>query len=513
MSLKNHMKETHTVNPAILIVGAGPAGLTAAAELVKLRGGRGEDITLLEQDPSTVGGISRTVCYKGFRFDIGGHRFFSKNEAICRWWQERLPEDFLCVRRQSRIFYRDRFYDYPLKPWNALSNLGLMESLRCGFSYLRRRLHPIQPERSFQDWVTNRFGSRLFQHFFKSYTEKVWGIPCTEISADWAAQRIKGLSLTRAVCNAFSKPKAGQGVVKTLIDRFQYPRLGPGMMWEKTRDDLLKAGVKIQMGRKVTEIIHQEGAQPNTRQVRSIRTESVSGEKEEWSAEEFILSMPLRETLEALRPLPAEAVQHAAQHLTYRDFITVALWIWHPQKKTSLFRDNWVYIHDPRVQVGRIQNFNNWSLAMVPQPDEGCLTCLGLEYFCNQGDSLWEKPDDELLLLAQNELGQLGILPPRLRPDDASKVQGGCVVRMPKAYPVYGVKYQESLQVIRKELKRYTHLQVCGRNGMHKYNNQDHSMMTGILAAQNVVARSSESEKKELDLWSVNEDSLYQEEG
>jgi protoporphyrinogen oxidase len=510
-TLKANSENTH--KHPIVVVGAGPAGLTAAAECVRLRGGSGEGVTLLEQDPSTVGGISRTVCHKGFRFDIGGHRFFSKNPEIVRWWQERLPEDFLSVRRQSRIFYQGRFYDYPLKPWNALRNLGFLESLLCGLSYVHRRMWPIRPETSFADWVSNRFGNRLFRHFFKTYTEKVWGIPCTEISADWAAQRIQGLSLMRAVWNAFSKPQPGGPVVKTLIDRFQYPRLGPGMMWEQTRDDLLKAGVNIQMGRKVTEILWQNTVpDSDKRRVVSVRTLTPDGKTEDWAGKEFILSMPLRETLQALRPLPPEATQRAARSLLYRDFMTVALLIRQPEKNAVLFPDNWIYIHDNQVQMGRIQNFNNWSLEMVPQPKEGTLTCLGLEYFCNQGDTLWEKPDEELLTLAKRELMQVGIFPSGAVRMPGLRVEDGCVVRMPKAYPVYGMKYRDTLRVIRKELENFSNLQVCGRNGMHKYNNQDHSMMTGLLAARNIADQARPPEKKLFDLWSVNEDSLYQEE-
>lgn len=469
----------------MVIIGAGPAGLTAAAELTC----RGIRPTLLEKDPEYVGGIARTVRYKGWRFDIGGHRFFSKSPEITAWWRQRLPQDFISVRRMSRIFYRGRFFDYPLRAFNALANLGIITSTLCMLSYARARLFPIRPERSFADWVTNRFGKKLFTIFFKTYTEKVWGMPCTEISADWAAQRIKGLSLTKAVWHALfpQKKKSSAGaVVKTLIDTFEYPRLGPGMMWEKTADDLRAAGAELHMGATATGILH-DGSR-----VTAIRARMGDGSERIFPADAVIISMPLQETVHAFDPSLPQPARAAAERLRYRDFLTVALMV----KKKNLFPDNWIYVHDPAVKLGRIQNFNNWSPEMVPDSEA---TCLGLEYFCFEGDGLWTMPDAELIELGKRELAQLGLVHP-------ADVFDGCVVRMPKSYPVYGPGYQDDVAAIRQALAAFPNLQVVGRNGMHKYNNQDHSMMTALLAARNLTGAS-------YDVWKVNTDAEYHEEG
>jgi protoporphyrinogen oxidase len=461
----------------VVIVGAGPARLTAAAELA----GTDCRVTVIEADPEYVGGISRTVRYKGFRFDIGGHRFFSKNPEIVRWWRNRLPHDFLSVRRQSRIFYRRQFYDYPLRPLEALRKLGVFTSCTCVASYLWRRVFPISPEPTFEDWVSNRFGKKLFNIFFKTYTEKVWGMSCHEISADWASQRIKGLSLKEAIINSLRSKKSG-AVIKTLIDEFQYPRLGPGMMWEKTRDDLAAAGITVEMGRRVIEL-HRDAER-----IDFVRTVDVSGRTEDWPADEFIVSMPLRDCVLGMRPRVSPAVEAAARQLGYRDFITVALIL----ECDSLFSDNWIYIHDDSVHVGRVQNFNNWSPEMVPCPG---VTCLGLEYFCSRGDALWEMPDRQLIDLAKAEIGIIGLARPET-------VVDACVVRMEKAYPVYAGTYRDNVRKIRGGLCQVRNLQVAGRNGMHKYNNQDHSMMTGILAARRIRG-------DDRDPWRVNTDAEY----
>jgi protoporphyrinogen oxidase len=469
----------------VLIVGAGPAGLTSGAELVE----HGFEVQILEKDPEFVGGISRTARYKGYRFDIGGHRFFSKSPEITKWWRQRLPHDFIQVRRMSRIFYGGKFYDYPLRAMNALGNLGIWTSGLCMLSYLLARLSPIRPEKSFADWVTNRFGSKLFTIFFKTYTEKVWGMPCHEISADWAAQRIKGLSLLKAVWHALlpadKKGASAKGSIKTLIDRFEYPRLGPGMMWEKTRDDLLKAGAGIHMGLTAAKI-KRAGSR-----ITAIVSEDTAGNQQEWPAEAFILSMPLQETVLKMDPPLADSALAAAKRLRYRDFLTVALMV----RQTNLFPDNWIYVHDPGVRLGRIQNFNNWSPEMVPATDT---TCLGLEYFCFEGDGLWTLSDPELIELGKKELAQLGLVKPE-------SVFDGCVVRMPKSYPVYGPGYQEDLDAIRMELEKLENCQVVGRNGLHKYNNQDHSMMTALLAARNLSGAA-------YNVWKVNTDAEYHEE-
>ncbi len=466
----------------IIIVGAGPAGLTAAAEFI----GSDHAVEVLEADKEYVGGISRTVRYKGFRFDIGGHRFFSKNPEVVRWWKKRLPDDFLSVRRQSRIYYRGRYFDYPLRPGNALGNLGVFTSSLCVVSYLWRRVFPIKPENTFEEWVTNRFGDRLFRIFFKTYTEKVWGMPCSEISADWAGQRIKGLSLKEALLGSLMRKRSGDGVIKTLIDEFQYPRLGPGMMWEKTRDDLAKNGIPVHMGMKVVEIHHGE------RRVTLIRTVNGNGDAQDWKGDEFILSMPLRDCILAMRPGLGGEVETAAKGLKYRDFLTVALMV----DGEDLFSDNWIYIHDAAVRVGRVQNYNNWSPEMVKSPG---VTCLGLEYFCTQGDDLWDKPDADLVELAKTEIEKIGLV-------RAKAVIDSCVVRMEKAYPVYDGGYGDRLKVIREGLSRFSNFQVAGRNGMHKYNNQDHSMMTALIAARRVFGDLR-------DPWKVNTDAEYHESG
>jgi len=482
--LTTSVKSTESSTPSsVLIVGAGPAGLTSGAELVE----NGFNVHILEKDPEFVGGISRTARYKGYRFDIGGHRFFSKSSEITAWWRKRLPDDFIQVRRMSRIYYGGKFYDYPLRAMNALGNLGLWTSGLCMLSYAKSRLFPIHPEKSFADWVSNRFGSLLFNIFFKTYTEKVWGMPCHEISADWAAQRIKGLSLSKAIWHALmpQKKKQGAGLVKTLIDQFEYPRLGPGMMWEKTRDDLLKAGAGIHMGLCAAKI-NRSG-----NRITSITSEDLSGQQKDWSADSFIISMPLQETVLKFNPPLADSAVSAAKRLRYRDFLTVALMI----RQTDIFPDNWIYVHDPSVKLGRIQNFNNWSPEMVPGSDT---TCLGLEYFCFEGDGLWTMSDQDLIDLGKKELRQLGII-------SSDTVFDGCVVRMPKSYPVYGPGYQDDLDAIRAELEKIENLQVVGRNGLHKYNNQDHSMMTALLAARNLSGAN-------YNVWKVNTDAEYHEE-
>ena len=473
-----------TSTKAVVIIGAGPAGLTAAAELVK----NGCQVTVLEKDPDYVGGITRTVQYTGFRFDIGGHRFFSKNREITAWWHERLPNDFIEVRRLSRIYYRGVLFDYPLKALNALFGLGIWTSILCVLSYAKSHLAPIRPEKSFQDWVSNRFGKKLFQIFFKTYTEKVWGMPCDQISADWAAQRIKGLSLINAIWHAIvpHRKKSGAGVVKTLIDTFQYPRLGPGQMWEKTRDDIVRAGGTVHMGEEVTALLWEDD------RVTAAISRNANGELRTVYADQFIVSMPLRECVMALSPAMPEQTLHAADRLKYRDFITVALMI----KGTNLFPDNWIYVHDPTVKLGRIQNFNNWSPEMVPGKD---VTCLGLEYFCFEGDELWNQSDADLLEFAKKEVVKLGFT-------QSDKIFDGCVVRMPKAYPIYGPTYNDDVQTIRCSISQFSNLQVAGRNGMHKYNNQDHSMLTALMAARRINGGL-------LDPWKVNSDAEYHEEG
>jgi protoporphyrinogen oxidase len=469
----------------VVVMGAGPAGLTAAYELFK----HDVPVTILEKDPTQVGGLARTVEHKGYRFDIGGHRFFSKNQEVEDLWTEILGEEMLNRGRLSRIYYRGRFFAYPIKAANALWNLGPIEAVRCLASYAWARVHPVKNPRSLEDWVRNQFGWRLYSIFFKTYTEKVWGISTKELSADWAAQRIKSLDLWLVIRSALlprRKAKNRGEVVTTLIDKFRYPRFGPGQMWERVAEISASKGSPVLFGRSIDRVKHDGGA------VASVVVRTQQGALEEHPGTDFVSSIPIRELIARLDPPAPEAVRRAAESLSYRDFISIALMI----DRADVFPDNWIYIHDPSVKVGRIQNFKNWSPDMVP--DQG-KTCLGLEYFCFEGDGLWNSSDSALIALATKELAQLGISSPE-------QVFDGVVVRQQKAYPVYDDAYQSHVDVIRDYLlSDLPNLHLAGRNGMHKYNNQDHSMMTALLVARNIATGSA------LDPWKVNADAVYHE--
>jgi protoporphyrinogen oxidase len=473
-----------------IIVGAGPAGLTAAYELSK----KGAPVVVLESDPEYVGGLARTVSYHGYRFDIGGHRFFSKSREVEDLWTEILGSDLLQRPRSSKICYRGQFYSYPLRPFEALSKLGLLESSLCVLSFLGARLNPARNPKTFEDWVVNHFGRRLFRIFFKTYTEKIWGRSCREISADWAAQRIKGLSLGAAIKNAVL-PNRESGdraqVVKTLIDTFRYPRLGPGMMWEACARKVRGMGGQILLGRSVVGCRFDPTTSSWT-----ITARTPDGKVEEFRGEHLISSMPIRQLVSQIAPRLPEAAVQAAESLRYRDFLTVGLIL---RDRNRFNNDNWIYVHDPDVKVGRIQNYKAWSPEMVPD-ERYC--CYGLEYFCFEGDGLWNMADDDLLALARKELEQVQLAV-------GADVVDGCVIRQRKAYPVYDDDYKLHVDVIRRALEAHcSNLQLVGRNGMHKYNNQDHAMMTGLLAGRNILAG-----KQTYDVWSVNEDAEYHESG
>ncbi len=476
----------------VFIIGAGPAGLTASYLLTK----EGVSTTVIEADPVYVGGISRTANYKEFLFDIGGHRFFSKSTEVVDLWKEILPQDFIERPRLSRIYYNGRYFSYPLKAFEAFRNLGPIESALCMLSYGWARVFPHKETKTFHQWVSNQFGERLFSIFFKTYTEKVWGMSCDEISADWAAQRIKGLSLSSALIAALKKSimpqrkaigKDGK-VIKSLIESFQYPRKGPGMMWDAAAAKTRAQGGEIHMDHSLQSLAYDADAK-----VWTIEARTGDGEIKTFKARHVISSAPVRELVDAV-PTSPEAVA-AADKLRYRDFLTVALVV----QKPDLFPDNWIYIHEPSVKVGRVQNFRSWSPEMVPDPQQ---SCLGLEYFCFEGDGLWSAEDSELLALAKKELAEIGLA----TEDD---VKDGCVVRQKKAYPVYDDHYKENVETIRADLAdRYPTLHLVGRNGMHKYNNQDHAMMTSMLTVKNILAGEAL-----YDIWNVNEDAEYHEAG
>ena len=463
----------------VVIIGAGPAGLTAAYQLTKI----GRTSTVLEAD-DVVGGISRTVERDGWRFDIGGHRFFTKVPPVEKFWHEVLPDaEFMLRPRMSRILYRGKFYDYPLKGMNALRNLGVLEAIRCVLSYAWARVRPPKDQDMYEGWLAARFGWRLYDHFFKTYTEKVWGHSPSEMPADWAAQRIKNLSLFSAIVNAVL-PKRNQTDITSLIEEFQYPRLGPGMMWERCRDLVTDAGTDVLMRTEVTSIRRVGG------RAVSVLAQSASGGSRELPATAVISSMPLSALVRAFDPpVPAE-VRRAADDLSYRDFLTVALVV--PEEDG--FPDNWIYIHDRGVQVGRIQNFGSWSPYLVKQGR----TCLGLEYFVFEGDEMWTKADDDLIAQGTDELARLGLV-------ERDKVEAGYVVRMPKAYPYYDADYAANVDTIRAWLAaNVPNVYPVGRNGMHRYNNQDHSMYTAMLTVENLLGANH-------DVWSVNVEEEYHE--
>ncbi|HKV57440.1 MAG TPA: NAD(P)/FAD-dependent oxidoreductase [Ktedonobacteraceae bacterium] len=475
---------TENAQKHVVILGAGPAGLTATYELML----HGVSATVLEKDPHYVGGIARTVEFHGNRIDIGGHRFFTKNAEIEALWTSILGDELLQRTRLSRVFSRGRYFNYPLEVRDLVAKLGFIEALRCSISYLWAHMHPIKDPLTYEDWVTNEFGRRLFGILLKPYTEKVWGMSTSEISADWAPQRIRRLNVKRLLMSLWPLAESVNGELTwTLVDHFRYPRLGPGQMWERLQAMLETRGQKVFLGREVVGICH------NGAQVTHVVVRDERGEIQEIQGTDFISTLPLRDLVNMCHPQLSHEVQEASRALKYRDFLTVALLV----NKETVFPDNWVYLPDPGVKMGRIQNFKNWSDAMVVNPKQ---TCLGLEYFCTSTGDLWSMTDEELVALARRELEALGMC-------CADEIAGGKVVRQVKAYPVYDEMYHVHVAVIQKYIEsRMTNLQLIGRNGMHRYNNQDHAMMTALLAARNIALGSR------LDPWKVNTEAQYHEE-
>ena len=529
---------TDTSRGTAVIIGAGPAGLTAALELLR----RTHVKPLVLEKSAYMGGISRTVAYKGNRIDIGGHRFFSKSDRVMDWWTSILPVEqtseanhrlvyqnqerslaaktaadlasngpapdpefddlVMLVRpRKSRIFYLRKLFDYPLKlDLSTLRNLGLVRTAKAGLSYMASAIRPIRPEKTLEDFLINRFGRHLYETFFKSYTEKVWGVPCDQISAEWGAQRIKGLSLRKALAHHFKKlmgsraSEIGQKDTETsLIEKFLYPKLGPGQLWEEVAGRVRAEGGEILTGWTVCGI-HTAGDR-----VTGVTARSDSGEQFFFPAQYVFSTMPVKELVQAFEsPAPAE-VSEGSDGLMYRDFITVGLLLNRlniREQGENLLKDNWIYIQEPDVLVGRMQIFNNWSPYMVSDPDK---VWIGLEYFCNDTDELWHKSDRDMIALALEEIGKMGIA-------SSAECLDATVIRMEKTYPAYFGTY-DRFHVIREFVDRYHNLFLVGRNGMHKYNNQDHSMLTAMTAVDNILA----GRRDKANIWAVNTEMDYHE--
>ncbi|MCX7592737.1 MAG: FAD-dependent oxidoreductase [Fischerella sp.] len=469
----------NTLNP-VYILGAGPAGLAAAYILTQL----GKSVVVVERENS-VGGLAKSIEYKGFILDYGPHRFYTKIAPVLKLWNEVLGDEQVTVNRLTRIYYAGKYFSYPLKAFETLFALGLVESTRIIASYIIARLFQKHQPQNFAEWVTAKFGKRLFQIFFEGYTEKLWGISCTEISADWASQRIKGLSLLKAIKNALL---GNDGKVKNLIDQFQFPRLGSGQLYEKIGDYLRSQNQTILLNTEVVKVHHHNF------QVTNITLKNrQTGEESTVDCSGVISSIPLSLLIsKMISPEPDKEVVRAARSLKFRNTILVYLIV----EGNQLFPDNWLYINDPTVQVGRVTNFANWSPEMLPNHHQTPLCC---EYWCNYDDTIWQQPEADLLMLAEQELKKIRLL-------HNQKISGGFVVRLPRTYPVYAGDYKAALSTIQSYLQQFQNLQLVGRYGAFKYNNQDHSLLMGILAAENVLSPGKHN------LWEVNSDSEYVEE-
>ena len=515
-----------------IIIGAGPAGLTAALELLRRTGIQ----PIILEASQEIGGISRTVKYKGNRMDIGGHRFFSKSDRVMQWWLNLMPveatadeslniqyhgrtrsletngaapdpsvvDDVMLIReRKSRIYFLRKFFDYPIKlSYDTLRQLGFVRTMRCGFSYMRTAMLPKREERTLEDFLINRFGNQLYLTFFKSYTEKVWGVPCDQISAEWGAQRIKGLSLKAVVVHFLKKnlaaDKSGDLAQKktetSLIERFIYPKLGPGQLWERVATLITEAGGEIHTGISVDRI-ETEG-----HRVVKIAGKNAAGETVSFAGDYFFSTMPVKELVRSFSAEVPNEVREVSEGLMYRDFITVGLLakkLSVKEKDGSAIKDNWIYVQEPDVQVGRIQVFNNWSPWLVADSTK---TWIGLEYFCNDTDPLWKLSDEAMMKLAIEEVSKIGIVA-------AEDCEDGHVVRVPKTYPAYFGSY-DRFDVVRNYVDGFENLFLVGRNGMHKYNNQDHSMLTAMTAVDNIVFGITSKD----NIWAINTEMEYHEE-
>jgi protoporphyrinogen oxidase len=459
------------------VLGAGPAGLTAA-HILALRGQPG---TVFESD-GIVGGLAKTVECNGYRFDLGGHRFFTKLAPIQRLWETTLGEEFLIRPRLSRIYYEGKYFSYPLRAADVVARLGILESALCAASYVWNRARRSRESKTFEDWVTTRFGRRLYDAFFRSYTEKVWGISGSEIEAAWAAQRIKDFSLAKAIL----KMAGFQRETATLIERFHYPRLGPGQMWEAFADRVEQEGISVELNSRCIAIRH------GGNRAHSVVIAAPDGAEHEHDVSGVLSSIPLKDLVLALEPAAPPAVTAAAGRLRYRELCLVALMV----DQVEPFPDNWIYLHDPKTRAGRVQNFGAWSPSMVAPGT----TCLGVEYFCFEGDDIWEMSDSDAVAMASQELERIGLL-------DSSRVFDGVKVRVPRAYPMYDSYYRDAVEIIRPYISGFENIATFGRNGLHRYNNQDHSMWTAILATLNVI------DGADYDVWSVNTEAEYLEEG